>query len=159
MLTKEVVVGSQTNINVSMAVDAIGIEEVVAIGYGTQKKVNLTGAVDVISQEQISERPVTNVSEALQGVSPNLNITTGAFSSEPGGELNLNIRGVGSLTGDDSPYVLVDGVPMDLNSINPNDIESITVLKDAAASAIYGARAPYGVILITTKSGKMEEKG
>lgn len=153
MRTQEVVVGNQTNIDISMLEDVIGMEEVIVVGYGTQKKINLTGSVDMVTQEQIKERPVTNISEALQGVSPNLNISHTGYSSEPGGKMTVNIRGTGSLTGDDSPYILVDGIPMDLNSINPSDIESITVLKDAAASAIYGARAPYGVILITTKEG------
>ncbi len=157
MRAEEVVVGNQTRIDVEMVVDAIGIEEVVAIGYGTQKKINLTGSVDEIEEKQISNRAVTNVTEALQGTSPNLNISTGQMSNEPGGTQALNIRGVGSLTGDYSPYILVDGMPMDMNLINPEDIASITVLKDAAASAIYGSRAAYGVILIKTKSGKLNE--
>ena len=158
MKTQEFTIDGKTTINVTLADDAIGIEDVVIVGYGTQKKVNLTGAVDVVSEKQIGVRAVTNLTEALQGVSPNLNIAAGAFSNEPGGKMNLNIRGIGSLTGDYSPYVLVDGIPMDLNLINSSDIESITVLKDAASSAIYGARAAYGVILVTTKKGKMNEK-
>jgi TonB-linked SusC/RagA family outer membrane protein len=158
MRTQEIVVGNQTTINVTMEEEVIGMEEVVVIGYGTQRKINLTGSVDMVTDEQITQRPVTNVSEALQGVSPNLNISPGEFSAEPGGEMSMNIRGIGSLTGDYSPYILVDGVPMDINLLNPNDIESISVLKDAAASAIYGARAPYGVILITTKKGEMNEE-
>ncbi len=155
---QEIQVGNQTTINVVLAKSALAIDELVVVGYGLQKKINLTGAVDVVSEEQIKERAVTTVTEALQGVSPNLNITATAYSSEPGGKMDINIRGAGSLTGDDSPYVLVDGIPMDINSINPNDIESITILKDAAASAIYGARAPYGVILITTKRGEFNQK-
>jgi len=150
-LTQEIDINGRTTIDVSLISEVTGLDEVVVVGYGTQKKVNLTGAVDVVNAKQIGVRAVTNVSEALQGKSPNLNITPIGLSSEPGGKMNLNIRGVGSLTGDYSPYVLVDGVPMDLNSINTNDIESLTILKDAAASAIYGARAPYGVILITSK--------
>ena len=155
-------INGREEINISLDQAVTELEQVVAIGYGTQKKINLTGSVDVVSPEDMGEienRSVTNVAEALQGISPNLNMTQtqGGNSSEPGGEMRINIRGVGSLTGDYSPYVLVDGVPMDLNEINPSDIESISVLKDAAASAIYGARAPYGVILITTKSG--EDKG
>ncbi|MDR2765079.1 MAG: TonB-dependent receptor, partial [Tannerella sp.] len=157
-ITQEISVGRQTSLNITLAEDMQALEEVVVIGYGTQKKVNLTGAVDMVTYDQIKERPVTNVTEALQGASPNLNIAPGEFSAEPGGTMSLNIRGVGSLTGDYSPYVLVDGIPMDLNSVNPNDIESISILKDAAASAIYGARAPYGVILVTTKKGGQGEK-
>ena len=140
--TQEVLVDGREAIHVTMSSDAALLEEVVVVGYGTQKKVNLTGSVDVITQEDIQNRSVTNVTEALQGVSPNLNITQNGSSGEPGGGLNINIRGIGSLTGDASPYILVDGLPMDINDINPNDIESISVLKDAAASAIYGSRAP-----------------
>jgi TonB-linked SusC/RagA family outer membrane protein len=156
--TLEIAVGTQSTINVVLEEKAEILEELVVVGYGTQKKVNLTGSVDMVTYEQIKERPVTNVTEALQGVSPNLNIMPGEFSGEPGGTLSLNIRGVGSLTGSYSPYVLVDGMPMDLNIVNPNDIESISILKDAAASSIYGARAPYGVILVTTKKGGQGDK-
>lgn len=158
MQSQEIPVSGRTTINTSMVQQSIGMNEVVVVGYGIQKKINLTGSVDVVKKEQIENRAVTNVSSALQGISPNLNITQNGFSTEPGGKLDMNIRGIGSLSGNSAPYVLVDGVPMDLNSINPNDIESITVLKDAAASAIYGARAPYGVILVTTKKGEMEDK-
>ncbi len=158
MRSQEFEIGNQTSINVTMLEDVVGMDEVVVVGYGIQKKVNLTGSVDMVTQEQIRERPVTNVSEALQGAAPNLNISTSEFSNEPGGSMSINIRGVGSLTGDYSPYILVDGIPMDINSVNPNDVGSISVLKDAAASAIYGARAPYGVILITTKKGEQGEK-
>ena len=156
--SQEMIVGSQRIINVSLEEGVKEIEEVVVVGYGRQKKVNLTGSVDMVTDKQIKERPVTNVSQALQGVSPNLNIANVEFSNEPGGRMSLNIRGVGSLTGDYSPYILVDGMPMDINSLNPNDVESISILKDAAASAIYGARAPYGVILITTKKGESGQK-
>ena len=155
----EIVVSDRTTIDVSLEPDLLALDEVVVVGYGEQRRINLTGALDVVTNEQISNRAVAGVAEALQGVSPNLVITQTGWSAEPGGEsaLNIRIRGVGSLTGDDSPYILVDGIPMELNSINPNDIESITVLKDAAASAIYGARAPYGVILITTKQGEKDD--
>jgi TonB-linked SusC/RagA family outer membrane protein len=155
---QEIAVTTETYLNVSMKEDVAVLEEMVVVGYGTQKKSNLTGAMDVIKSDALSGRVVTNVSEALQGISPNLNITQSGTSGEPGGKLNMNIRGIGSLTGDSSPYVLVDGVPMDINSVNPNDIESLSVLKDAAASAIYGSRAPYGVILITTKKGARGEQ-
>lgn len=129
--------------------------EVVVVGYGTQKKVNLTGAVSVIKGADIETRPVLNATQSLQGLVPGLNISVGT-STKPGQSFNLNIRGAGNLAGGDGPFVLVDGMPMDLSEINPNDIESISVLKDAAASAVYGARAPYGVILITTKKGKAD---
>ncbi|MEN8117315.1 MAG: TonB-dependent receptor [Bacteroidota bacterium] len=161
MLTQEITVGTQNEINVTMAIDAIGIEEVVAVGYGTQKKINLTGAVETVSGESIKDRAVPNVAKALQGAVPNLNITVTSAGGEPGAGQNFNIRGIGSLDGNNisgSPYVVVDGVPMDINNVNPNDVASITVLKDAASSAIYGSRAPYGVILITTKTGKKGAK-
>lgn len=124
------------------------LEEVIVTGYGTKKKVNLTGAIDVINEETFKDRPATTVSQILQGQVPGLTgFQTGQYGFEPGAVMSFNIRGQGNA------YVLVDGIEKDLNQINPSDIESISVLKDAAASAIYGARAAYGVILITTKSG------
>ncbi|MGQ1785372.1 SusC/RagA family TonB-linked outer membrane protein [Saccharicrinis sp. GN24d3] len=154
MTSQEVVVGTQTTINVTMLSDYIGIEEVVAVGYGTKKKINLTGAISVAGSEELEARPVANVQQALQGVVPNLTITTSSATGEPGADMAMNIRGLTSIEGDSEPYVLVDGIPMDINDIDPNDIESISVLKDVASTAIYGARAAYGVILITTKNGK-----
>ena len=131
------------------------LEDVVVVGFATQKKVNLTGSVGVASSKDIESRPVQNVATALQGVIPGLNIS----NSTSGGELNsskqVNIRGRATI-GDGSsgsPLILIDGIEGDLNSVNPNDVESISVLKDAAASSIYGSRAPFGVILITTKKG------
>lgn len=159
MRTQEIKVDTQNSINVSMLPDAIGIEEVVAVGYGTQKKVNLTGAISVVSSEAIEERPVASTQQALQGLVPNLNITVSGSGGEPGSDMNMNIRGIQSFGGSSAPYVLVDGIPMGINDIDPNDIQSISVLKDAASSAIYGARASNGVILITTKSGKDNKTG
>jgi len=156
MLTQTVTIGSANVIDVTMALDILGLEEVVVIGYGSKKKINLTGAVSVAGKEELENRPVANVQQALQGVVPNLYITTGAGTGEPGAEMNMSIRGLTSFEGDNSPYVLVDNIPMNINDVDPNDIESISVLKDVASSAIYGARAAYGVILITTKSGKQE---
>src|SRR5690606_3738408 len=104
-----------------------------------------------------ANRPVPNVGEALAGVSPNLNINVGDRGGEPGAMRSWNIRGLGSISGDDSPLILVDGVQMDINNLDPQNIESISVLKDASASAIYGARAPFGVVLITTKKGTKGE--
>ena len=149
--SQEITVGNQSKINIILIEDADQLNEVVIVGYGTQKKVNLTGAVSVVTSDQIEDRPVRSVGQALQGLVPNLNIDIP--NGEPGGGANFNIRGLTSLNGG-SPLVLVDGVQMDPNIINPSDIESLTVLKDAAASAIYGVRAAFGVILITTKSGK-----
>lgn len=149
--SQEITVGNQSIISVTLEEDASQLNEIVIVGYGTQKKVNLTGAVSVVDSEQIENRPVRSVGQALQGLVPNLNV--GVPSGKPGSGADFNIRGLTSLNGG-SPLVLVDGVQMDPNIINPADIESVTVLKDAAASAIYGVRAAFGVVLITTKSGK-----
>lgn len=152
--TKRVNAGNQTEVDVVLELEVAGLSDVVVVGYGTQKKVNLTGAVSQISSERLENRSVTNIDQALQGVAPGLNLTTnGTYEGEPNAKMGMNIRGQGSLSGG-SPYVLVDGAPMNLNDVNPNDVESISVLKDAASTAIYGSRAAYGVILVTTKSGK-----
>jgi TonB-linked SusC/RagA family outer membrane protein len=156
MVMQEVTVGNQTIINITMVTDAIGLEEVIAIGYGTQKKVNVTGSVASISTEQISNRPVPKMGEVLRGLSPNLNVGLSSAGGEPGASSKWNVRGLGSLSGNDSPLILVDGVQMNINNIDPANVESVSVLKDASASAIYGARAPFGVILITTKKGKSD---
>lgn len=145
-------VKAQESIVLVMHEDNEKLEEVVVVGYGTQKKVNLTGAIEVVDGDRLKNRPSTNVSQVLQGTVSGMNFSYGNAGSEPGAKLNLQIRGQGE------PYVLIDGTVGDLNMIDPNDIENISVLKDAAASAIYGARAPYGVVIITTKSGKREEK-
>ena len=144
-------VGTQTNISISMQPDVTSLEEVVVVGYGTQEKVNLTGAVGVTSGEVLKNRPIANVGEGLQGVVPNLNVNI--RNGDPSEPIDFNVRGYESINGG-QPLVLVDNVPMDLNRINPNDIESISVLKDASAAAVYGARAAFGVILVTTKKGK-----
>ena len=130
------------------------ISEVVIVGYGTQKKVNLTGAVDEVKTEAIQNRPVNSLAEALQGVSPNLNIVMP--NGRPGGSAEFNIRGITSIN-ESEPLILIDGVPGDPTLLNPEDIESVSVLKDAASSAIYGARGAYGVVLINTKEGKKNE--
>ncbi|MGX5819683.1 SusC/RagA family TonB-linked outer membrane protein [Chitinophaga lutea] len=139
-------------LNVTMEEDHKALDEVVVVGYGEQKKINLTGAVDVVRGEMLANRPSANMGELLQGASPNLNIGVTSTGGEPGAGRTWNIRGLGSLSGS-APLVLVDGVEMNINNLNPESVESVTVLKDAAASAIYGARAPFGVILITTKKG------
>ena len=146
-LSQEITAGTQSQLTVSLQPDKKLLDEVLVVGYGTQKKVNLTGAVDMIKGEALVNRPTATVSQALQGKTSGVNFTTGSFGFEPGANLGIQIRGQGA------PLVLIDNVVGSLNGINPNDIESISVLKDAAASAIYGARAPYGVVLITTKSG------
>lgn len=149
MKSQTVAIAGKSTIDVSMKIDAIGIDEVVAVGYGQQKKANLTGAVTSVNVEKIvGDRPLTSITSALQGSVAGLQISTG--DAKPGSNPSYNIRGTTSINGG-SPLVLVDNVPMDVSSVNPEDIETVTILKDAASSAIYGARAAFGVILITTK--------
>src|SRR5690606_12203075 len=155
-VSKEVAVSNQSFLDIVLEEDGTELDQVVIVGYGTQKKVNLTGAVSTINAEQLESRPVQNVGQALQGLVPGLNLQTSGLGGELNQNLSFNIRGGGSI-GDGSssaPLVLIDGMEGNMNAINPQDIESISVLKDAAASSIYGSRAPFGVILITTKSGK-----
>ena len=159
MKAQEIAVGGKSTINVSLVEESIGIEEVVAIGYGTQKKINLTGAVSVANKEALADRPVATVQQAIQGLVPGLTLSVGSNGGEPGGGMNMNIRGIQSFGGSSAPYVLVDGIPMAINNIDPSDIESVSVLKDAASCAIYGAQASNGVILITTKTGKDNKSG
>ena len=156
MRSQEVPVGEQNTLNVVMLEETIGIEEVVAVGFGTQKKVNLTGAVSQVKMDEvIGDRPVMNTTTALQGAIPGLQITR---TSTPGQTSNsLNIRGTLSINGG-NPLVLIDNSPGDINMLNPEDIETISVLKDAASSAIYGARAAGGVVLITTKHPKSDSQ-
>ena len=148
---QEIVVGARTTVDIALAVDDKALQEVVVVGYGTQQKVNLTGAVGVADAKRLQNRPIASAGEGLQGVIPNLNINP--RNGDPAQPITFNIRGYESINGG-SPLILVDNVPMDLNRINPNDIESISVLKDASASAVYGARAAFGVVLVTTKSAK-----
>jgi TonB-dependent starch-binding outer membrane protein SusC len=141
---------------VQMIPETKDLGEVVVVGYGTQRKISVTGSVDNIGKKAIEGRPVSNLSTALQGVSPNLIIQQRNF--EPGQGVNINIRGLGTL-GDNTPLVVIDGIPGgDLNLINPNDIESVSILKDAGSAAIYGSRSANGVILITTKKGRKNAK-
>ncbi|VAW17982.1 Outer membrane TonB-dependent transporter, utilization system for glycans and polysaccharides (PUL), SusC family [hydrothermal vent metagenome] len=151
MRTQEIVVGNQAIINLTLVESTIGIDEVVAIGYGTQKKANLTGAVGMATSERLENRPIASTGMGLQGVIPNLNISI--RNGDPTTAAIYNIRGYASINGG-SPLILVDGVPMALERINPNDIASVSVLKDASAAAVYGARAAFGVILVETKKGK-----
>ena len=153
--TQFIEVGNKSDLDISLIPENKSFDELVVVGYGTQKKVNMTGAVATVQGATLTDRPVVNATQSLQGMVPGLNISVGS-NTRPGQSFNLNIRGQGNLSGSDSPYVLVDGFEMSLENVNPNDIESISVLKDAAASAIYGARAAYGVILVTTKKGAQD---
>lgn len=140
-------------LNILLKEDSQALDEVVVVGYGVQKKVNLTGAVSSVKGDAIETRPVVDVTQSLQGMVPGLTVSNGS-TGRPGATGTLSLRGQGNLSGNSAPYILVDGVEMDLSDVNPNDVESISVLKDAAACAIYGARAAYGVILVTTKKGE-----
>ncbi|HLW21373.1 MAG TPA: SusC/RagA family TonB-linked outer membrane protein, partial [Cyclobacteriaceae bacterium] len=154
--TQRITVGTQSIINVSMGVNLSSLEEVIVVGYGTRKRVSLVGAVDQVGQEALEGRPIATMSQALQGVSANLIVQQ--RNSEPGAGVNLNIRGISTL-GDNSPLVVIDGViGGDINLLNPSDIESVSVLKDAGSAAIYGSRANNGVVLITTKQGQRNSR-
>ena len=148
---QEVTVGISNQINVVLKTDNELLDEVVVVGYGVQKKVNLTGSVSVVESEDLVGRTSSNTSNLLVGVVPNMNVTND--NGRPGDGSSINIRGVNSISSSAGPYVLIDGVEGNLDRVNPNDIESISVLKDASSAAIYGAKAAFGVILITTKSG------
>ena len=147
-----------TFLTINMTPSEGSMEEVIVVGYGTQKRVNLTGAVAQVNGKVLSNRSLTNIGQGLQGVVGNLNIETTGDPGGPGTAARFNIRGQTSLNGGE-PFYVVDGIPANsINNINPADVESITILKDAASAAIYGARAAYGVILVTTKKGKKGEK-
>lgn len=152
-VTQTILVGDTAIINITLEEDLQSLDEVVIVGFGKQKKINLSGAVNSVSVDQLSTRPVSNITQGMQGVSPGLNIdfTNGAPGSNP----KINVRGFTSINGGE-PLILIDNIPSDvsyLNQIAPEDIENISVLKDAASSAIYGSRAAFGVVLVTTRNG------
>lgn len=151
---QEVSIGTRRNIQIVLQLEQQSLNETVVIGYGSQKKINLTGAVSSIDfdTKEMSSRPLVNVSTALTGMAPGMSVvqSNGAPSNN---SATIKIRGTGSLNQGSDPLVIIDGQPGDLNVINPNDVASVSVLKDASSAAIYGSRAANGVILITTKSG------
>jgi TonB-linked SusC/RagA family outer membrane protein len=154
--TKEEAVNGQTRVDVQLSEDAKSIDEVVVVGYGTQKKSDITGSVTSVPKERLSNLPVTNVLQAVQGVAAGVSITQS--SSIPGDAPSAMVRGRNSINASSDPYIVVDGIPLSktdgsLNDINPNDIASIEILKDASATAIYGTNGANGVILISTKRG------
>lgn len=153
MRSQEISVSGKTSINITLEEETIGIEEVVTIGYGTVKKRDLVGSVEYISGELLTERTSMNVTRSLQGMVPGLNITV-SDGKPSRGPRSLNIRGTGSIGAGGSALILIDGVEAhgDLTTVNPSDIESISVLKDASSAAIYGAKGAFGVVLITTKN-------
>ncbi|RDV13490.1 TonB-dependent receptor [Pontibacter diazotrophicus] len=151
---KEEPINNRTTIDVQLGADAQALEEVVVVGYGTQKRSDITGSVASVPKDRLSNLPVTDITQAIQGTTAGLNITQG--SSVPGSSGGISIRGVNSISANTSPFIVLDGAPFfgQINDVNPNDIESIEILKDASAVAIYGTRGSNGVILITTKRGK-----
>ena len=151
------VVRQPGKLDVTLVESAIQLNDVVVVGYGVQKKVNLTGAVSMVKGDVLENRPISNVSTGLQGLLPGVTITSS--SGQPGAVPDIKIRGVNTINSSTSPLILIDGVAGgDMNLLNPGDIESVSVLKDAASASTYGARAANGVILITTKKGKQKEK-
>ena len=148
----EKLVNNSSVLNFSLVEQADILKEVVIVGYGTQKKSNITSSISKVGSEVFESRPVTTAAQALQGSVPGLTIQQN--SNEPGSGSNINIRGIGTFQSGTYPLVLVDGVIGSIDNINPNDIESVSVLKDASATAVYGSRAANGVILVTTKTGK-----
>jgi TonB-dependent starch-binding outer membrane protein SusC len=153
-LTREITVGTQTEINVALMADVQSLSEIVVVGYGTQKRKDVTGAISSVSSTLIEKVPVSSVDQSLQGRAAGVQITNNDAS--PGGNASVLVRGIGSLaSGGNAPLYVVDGYPTTegINNINPNDIASIDVLKDASATAIYGVRAANGVVVITTKKG------
>lgn len=157
-ISQEINTAGKTTFNITLIEDSQALEEVVVIAYGEQKRSSFTGSAAVVSSEAISKRPVTNAMAALEGITPGVQVQTS--SGGPNSSPSFRIRGVGSINSSTSPLIVVDGVPYEggWNNINPNDVESITVLKDAASTAIYGARGGNGVVLLTTKSGKKGSK-
>ena len=162
MLSKEIAIDGKTEINVQLAMDAIGLEEVIAIGYGTvKKKIDVSSSISSVKSDVYLDRPVTNFAQGIKGNVAGVVISNN--NAAPGGGSNIVIRGISSVNASNAPLYVVDGQPLPdsynenrspINFINPADIESIEILKDAASGAIYGTRAANGVVLITTKRGK-----
>jgi TonB-dependent starch-binding outer membrane protein SusC len=155
MIAQEIPIGAQSTINISLQPDMIGVGEVVVVGYGTRMKEELTGAVSTVSAEQMQVSTAPSVVSRMQGQVSGVTITQ---ANRPGGDAIIRIRGIGTIN-DSNPLFIIDGVPTGPgNNINPNDIESISVLKDASSAAIYGTRGANGVIIITTKRGYNQSK-
>ena len=168
MLSQSVTVGDKSEINITMKEDAASLDEVVVVGYGTQSKESITGSVAIVKGDKLEQEPVSTFEQSLRGSMAGLQAS--AQDGAPGGNTQIRIRGIGSITASSEPLYVIDGIPIQagsiatndnggvstnvMSAINPNDIESVSVLKDAASTAIYGSRGANGVILITTKSGK-----
>ncbi|TFH50016.1 MAG: SusC/RagA family TonB-linked outer membrane protein, partial [Bacteroidia bacterium] len=154
--SQEITVGDQKMINVTLESLLTAIDEIVVVGYGTQRKSDITGAVASIKTEQLERVPQVNITQALQGNVSGLNITTNTSNAE-GNSNSILIRGQNSITASTTPLIILDGIPYsgNLSDINPNDVASVEILKDASSASIYGSRASNGVILISTKKGKL----
>jgi TonB-linked SusC/RagA family outer membrane protein len=152
--SQDVAVNGRSVVNVALSSSAIALEDVMVVAYGTAKKESFTGSAQVVKSEKLEKRTVANVTKALDGMAPGVQTTSG--SGQPGAGASIVIRGFGSMSASTAPLYVVDGIPYDgsINAINPNDIESLTVIKDASAGALYGARGANGVVMITTKKGK-----
>ncbi|WP_158027259.1 TonB-dependent receptor [Labilibacter marinus] len=156
MRATEVLVGDQTAIDITLKPDAVSLDEIVAIGYGTARKKDLTSAVGSVTNEDFQNQPITEVSQVLQGRSAGVSVIKA--SGAPGGTARIRVRGSNSITGNNDPLYVIDGlVGGDFNSLNPNDIEDMQILKDASATAVYGSRGANGVVIITTKGGRAGE--
>ncbi len=154
MAAQETTVGNRTVINMTLQQDVSDIDEVVVVAFGTARKSTYTGSAAVIGEETFTNRPITEISQALTGSVPGVQV--GTSNGQPGSEPTLRIRGIGSFNAGNAPLIILDGMPYDnaFSSINPNDVESVTVLKDASSAALYGARGANGVLLVTTKKGR-----
>ncbi len=154
MKTQEILVAGKTTINITLAEDAIGIEEVVAVGYGTMKKADITGSVSQVNTSELEQVPTYKLEQALKSQAAGVNVRQN--SGKPGARIEITIRGGNSMIGDNQPLYVVDGFPVtgDISFLNPSDIESVDILKDASATAIYGARGANGVVIITSKRGR-----
>jgi TonB-dependent SusC/RagA subfamily outer membrane receptor len=158
--TETIAISGKSIIDVKLKTDVKNLDEVVVVGYGTHKKIDLTGAVQVIEAKELESRPAPNLTALLQGNANGIIFTPPSNGFSPGAAQTMEIRGSAALNSSTPPLIVIDGVPTDMadfNTINPDDVESITVLKDAAASSIYGARAPYGVLVVTLKKGKKNQ--
>ena len=153
-LAKEITVGAQSTINVSLAADVANLEEVIVTAFGSAKKANFTGSAGTIDAKSIGPRPITTIAQAIAGTTAGVQTTAG--SGQPGASPAIRIRGFGSISSGNDPLYVVDGIPYtaSIANLNPSDIENITILKDAASTALYGARAANGVVMVTTKKGQ-----
>lgn len=155
MKSQEVKITENTNLNITMKSESVGLDEVVVVGYGTQSRRTITSAITKVGSEALKNVPVNTVGEGLKGKIAGARIYSN--NNTPGADATIRIRGGSSINKSNDPLVLVDGIEREFSGINPNDIESIEVLKDAASTAIYGSRASNGVILITTKTGSRSQ--